>query len=215
MTTVMLVHNRISLALHCLREGAGRPLLLLHGLGERSPATAPAWALDWPGPVHALDFTGHGDSTLPAGGGYSAEVLLADADTALAHLGEVTLVGKGLGAYIALMLAGARPTLVHGTVLCDGPGLSGGATGPASTSFVTIEPPYAAPDPHALIDLSRDPRPPDYAVLFSRLALDHSPMAEPVSVAAIVRPPWLAAVVNEVGIVERSLPASLAAYARA
>jgi len=215
MSTVYLVHNRVSLALHCLREGDGRALLLLHGLGERSLSAPPAWADEWPGPVHALDFTGHGDSTVPVGGGYSAEVLLADADAALAHLGELTLVGKGLGAYIALMLAGARPALVHGTVLCDGPGLSGGATGPTSTSFVTIEPPYSAPDPHALIDLSRDLRPPDYAVLFSRLALDHSPMSEPISVAAVVRPPWLAAVANEVGIVERTLPTALAAYASA
>jgi hypothetical protein len=103
---------------------------------------------------------------------------------------------------------------VHGTVLCDGPGLSGGAIVPTSTSFVRIEPPYTAPDPFVLIDLSRDPRPPDYAVLFSRLALDHSPMAEPISVAAIVRPAWLAAVANEVGVVERPISASLAAYAR-
>lgn len=213
-TTVHLVHNRIQLALHCLHEGEGRALLVLHGLGERSPATAPEWTTGWPGPVWALDFTGHGDSTVPIGGGYTAEVLLADADTALTHLGEATLVGRGLGAYIALMLAGARPTKVFGTVLCDGPGLAGGATGPVSTSFVTIEPPYTAPDPHALIDLSRDVRPPDYAVLFARLALDHSAMAEPLSVASVVRPPWLAAVVNEVGVVERGLAATLAVYAR-
>ena len=36
----------------------------------------------WPGPVYGLDFTGHGASTVPVGGGYSAEMLLADADTA-------------------------------------------------------------------------------------------------------------------------------------
>ena len=30
-------HSRVDLALHRLREGQGRPLLLLHGLGERSP----------------------------------------------------------------------------------------------------------------------------------------------------------------------------------
>ena len=66
----------------------------------------PDFAADWPGPVYALDFTGHGRSDVPAGGGYSAEILLADADHALAHLGTATVVGRGLGAYIALMLGG-------------------------------------------------------------------------------------------------------------
>lgn len=210
--TAYLVHNKVRLALRRLRDGDGRALLLLHGLGEPGITVAPSWTADWPGPVHALDFTGHGESTVPVGGGYSAEVLLADADAALTHLGEATVVGKGLGAYIALMLAGARPTMVHGVVLCDGPGLSGGATGFTSHSFVPVQPSSAAPDPYALIDMSRDIRPPDYAVLFVRLALDHSPLPEPISVAAIVRPPWLAAVVNEVGVVQRGLAESLVVY---
>ena len=182
--TVFLVHNQVHLALHRLRGGEGRALLLLHGLGERSLTAVPESVAAWPGPVYALDFTGHGESTIPVGGGYNAEVLLADADAALAHLGEATVVGKGLGAYIALLLAGARPALVRGAVLCDGPGLSGGPTGPTSISFVTIEPPYSAPDPYALVDLSRDLRPPDYAALFVRLALEHSGLAEPIAVAA-------------------------------
>jgi len=133
--TTMLRHNKIDLALHRLSDGEGTPLLLLHGLGEASPAAAPAWAADWPGPVAALDFTGHGSSTVPRGGGYSAEILLADADVALAELGTATIVGRGLGAYIALMLAGARPTQVRGALLRDGPGLSGGPTGPTPGMF--------------------------------------------------------------------------------
>ncbi|MBV9256202.1 MAG: alpha/beta hydrolase, partial [Actinobacteria bacterium] len=35
--TTMLRHGKVDLALHDLRAGTGRPLLLLHGLGERSP----------------------------------------------------------------------------------------------------------------------------------------------------------------------------------
>lgn len=214
MSPVMLTHNRVRLALHQLQDGPGRPLLLLHGLGEASPTSLPSWAAGWTGPVHALDFTGHGMSTLPAGGGYSAEILLADADAALAHLGEVTVVGRGLGAYVALMLAGARAGQVRGAVLCDGPGLAGGAVGPTSQSFVILPPRPSAPDPYALLELSRDLRPPDYATLFVRLALEGSGLDEPIAVAAVVRPPWLTAVADEIGVTTAaSIAEGLALYA--
>ena len=48
-------------------------------------------------PVWALDFTGHGASSMPVGGGYFCELLMADVDAALAHLGPTTLYGRGLG----------------------------------------------------------------------------------------------------------------------
>jgi pimeloyl-ACP methyl ester carboxylesterase len=217
MTTRTLTHNKVRLALHELRgatDEGRRPLLLLHGLGETSLTAAPAWAASWPGAVHALDFTGHGSSTVPRGGGYSAELLLADADTALAALGEATVVGRGIGAYIALMLAGARATTVRGAVLCDGPGLAGGAIGPTSQSFVSLPPASRPPDPYALFELSRDLRPPDYATLFARLAVEHSGLDEPIAVAAVVRPPWLAAVVDEVGVTVTSLERAIASLAR-
>ncbi|MGD9999549.1 MAG: alpha/beta fold hydrolase [Ilumatobacteraceae bacterium] len=208
-----LTHNKVRLALHHLRDGDGRPLLLLHGLGEASPDDVPVWAEAWPGPVVALDFTGHGRSTIPAGGGYSAEMLLADADAALAELGEVTVAGRGLGAYIALMLAGARAPQVRGAVLGDGPGLAGGAIGPTSQSFVAVPVGAGPPDPHALIELARDLRPPDYATLFVRLAVERSGLDEPIVVSAVVRPPWVEAVVGELGVATATLPEGLAAFA--
>jgi pimeloyl-ACP methyl ester carboxylesterase len=116
MSIVWLRHSKIDLALHELRAGEGRALLLLHGLGERSPSQVPAFVESWLGPVYALDFAGHGDSTVPVGGGYTAEILMADTDHALAHLGKATVVGRGLGAYVALMIAGARPLLVRGAI---------------------------------------------------------------------------------------------------
>ena len=82
-STVRLQHNRIGLALHRLRDGEGQPLLLLHGLGEQSPEVAPGWTSSWKGAVFALDFTGHGASDVPRGGGYTAETLMADVDVAL------------------------------------------------------------------------------------------------------------------------------------
>jgi pimeloyl-ACP methyl ester carboxylesterase len=212
MTVETLIHCRVRLALHGLRCGEGRPLLLLHGLGERSPSGVPADVSDWSGPVAALDFTGHGASTVPVGGGYSAEILMADVDIALERLGPCTVVGRGVGAYAALLIAGARPSLVRGAVLCDGPGLWGGATGPTSAGFPVLHQPQRVPDPYALLELSRDLRPRDYAALFARLAIEHSGLDEPISVAATVRPPWLEAVVEEVGIVERPLADALRAY---
>ena len=57
---------------------------------------------------------------------------MGDADAALAELGEVTLLGRGLGAWIALLAAGARPREVRGAILADGPGLAGGGSRPAA-----------------------------------------------------------------------------------
>jgi pimeloyl-ACP methyl ester carboxylesterase len=209
-----LPHASVRLALHELRAGTGRPLLLLHGLGERAPASVPSIAEAWPGPVHALDFTGHGRSTVPPGGGYTAEVLMADADTALRHLGEATVLGRGLGAYVALLLAGARTDAVRGAVLVDGPGMIAASNGPGSP--VPVLPDVSAPappDPYALAELARDIRAPDYAAVFVRMALLGSPIPAPITVAAVNRPPWLQAVVDEPGVVDGSVAEALGRYA--
>ena len=214
MSTTTLRHAKVDLALHHLRPGDGPPLLLLHGLGERAATRVPAAASAWPGPVHALDLTGHGDSTVPSGGGYTCEVLMADADAALAHLGPLTILGRGLGAYVALLLAGARPTEVRGAVLEDGPGLYGGPSTPSSPSVVQLhEVPRTAPDPYALVELTRDIRPGDYAASFARQATQLSPLEHPVSVAAMGRPPWLEAVVDVLGVRQLGTAAALADYA--
>ncbi|MFN8049986.1 MAG: alpha/beta hydrolase [Acidimicrobiales bacterium] len=213
---VTLRHGRIELALHRLTEGevpGHRPLLMLHGLGERTPAAAPSWVDVWPGPVWGLDFTGHGRSTLPRGGGYTAEMLLGDADAALEHLGEATVVGRGLGGYISLLLAGARAARVHGAVICDGPGIAGGGIQPGSP-FVVI-PRFGlgeTPDPFAMVELARDVRPPDYALNYVRFAFESAPVADPIVVSATVRPEWLAAVAAEPGVLELPRRDGLATY---
>jgi pimeloyl-ACP methyl ester carboxylesterase len=123
-----LRHGELRLALHELRAGAGLPVLLLHGLHGS--------AADWRAhgdeltalarPVFALDFAGHGESDWRVGGAYMPELFAADADAALAELGPCVVVGMGLGAYVALLLAGARPELVRAAVLLPGAGLDGG-----------------------------------------------------------------------------------------
>ena len=212
--TVTLRHSKIDLALHRLRAGEGRPLLHLHGLAERSPAAVPDRLAAWPGPVWGLDFTGHGDSTVPAGGGYFCELLMADVDVALAHLGPATLYGRGLGAYVALMIAGARPDLVRGAILDDGPGLAGGGVEP-STPFVLGAPlpVTGAPDPYALLELSHDIRPGDYATTYARQAATLSDLDTAIVVSAIVRPPWLVAVAAEPGVGTLPLPTALELFA--
>ncbi len=221
-----LRHNRIDLALHELRgtdpaHPAARPLLLLHGLGERTPDRVPT-LVEWTGPVFGLDFTGHGRSTVPTGGGYSAEILVGDVDAALAELGSVTVLARGLGSYIALLAAAARPELVRGAVLADGPGLVGGGVHPGSPTVPYVpeervpagEAP-SSPDPFALAELARDPRPPDYVQTFVRFVLEGSDLDRPLWVAAVVRPEWLAAVADEPGIGQGTIGDGLAHYASA
>lgn len=198
-----LRHNRIDLALHELRaasDPAVRPLLVLHGLGEESRRLA-LEHIDWPGAVHGLDFTGHGRSTVPVGGGYTCEILVGDVDAAVGHLGEVTVFGRGLGGYIALLIAAARPESVMGVVVADGPGIAGGGIQPGSPS-VAFPPTWAVgpPDPFALIELTRDMRPPDYAQNLLHLASENSRLDTVVYVTAVARPEWVEGIVNQPGV---------------
>lgn len=214
--TVWLQHNRIRLALHRLRDGRDDgvgPLLLLHGLGECTRAEPPEVVAAWPGTVWGLDFTGHGHSSIPRGGGYTAEILMADVDAALAVLGPATVFGRGLGAYVALLIQGGRPSLVRGVVLVDGPGIVGGGIGPSAPRITTAAYSEQTPDPFALAELTVDVRPPDYAVDYLRQAVRYSELGEPVTLSGHVRPPWMAALDGLPGV--RSIPAvdALADYA--
>jgi pimeloyl-ACP methyl ester carboxylesterase len=213
--TELLVNGSLHLALHTLAEGDGttHPLLLLHGLGEQSPQERPAWTAAWPGAVLALDFTGHGQSGVPLSGGYMPETLMADVDAVLAERGPVTIVGRGLGAWIALLIAGARTASVRGVVLADGSGLFGGGPHPPS--------PYVAvlgagdgttPDPYALLELSRDVRPPDYALDYLRFALEESELESPVIVSARIRPEWLVSIAADVSVLEAPLVDAISAF---
>lgn len=212
-----LQHGKIDLELHKLRPGDGRPLLLLHGLGEQTPAAAPEAVTSWPGPIVGLDFTGHGTSSQPSAGGYTCEVLMGDVDIALAHLGPATVYGRGLGGYVALLIAGSRPELVRGAIIGDGPGLAGGGPEPSSTYVIphSVAEPGAVPDPMALAELARDVRPPDYATSFVRQASHLSGIENPLTVTAVARPAWLAAVVGEPDVVTDRLEEGLRRYAQA
>ena len=170
---IPLRHGRVSLALHPLRDGAGPVLLCLHAVGGSARDFREA-AQHWQGPVFALDFSGHGDSAPLRGGGYFPENLAGDADTALARLGPALLVGAGIGAYVALLLAGSRPDVVPAALLLPGPGLEGGGPAPdPSTNTLSRWADLGAPLPGcdpAVRRLERDVRPPEYAEAFARAA---------------------------------------------
>ena len=211
--TVFLAHNRVKLAFHTLRPGEGPALLLLHGLGDRSPKAVPSEAEAWPGSVYALDFTGHGESSVPGGGGYTAELLMGDADIALAMAGRATLLGRGLGGYIALLLAGARPQQVCGAIIADGHGIAGGGDRPGPPIVRAVSERQGTPDPFALAELAADLRPPDYAATFVQLACEGSGLEQPVTVVAKARPDWLAAVVQQPGVRQSGVADALSLYA--
>jgi pimeloyl-ACP methyl ester carboxylesterase len=158
-------HGHIFLEVHELQSGSGLPLLLLHELRGSSADWSRAWK--WPGPVYALDFCGHGGSGWVGGGSYYPELLVGDADAVLAHLGSAALAGAGLGAYVALMLAGARARLVPGALLLPGVGLEGGGPMPDyEAAFPRVDVMAAEPadgfDPFVAM-LDYFVRPPEYA----------------------------------------------------
>jgi pimeloyl-ACP methyl ester carboxylesterase len=164
-----ITHGRITLELHEFAHRQGPTLLLLHALGGSSEDWGEAPAM-WPGSVYALDFCGHGRSDRVTGGGYFPELLLGDADAALAQIGRSAVAGAGLGAYVALLLAGTRSELVSAALLLPGPGLAGGGALPDFTREFPSS--AASPTAHEIMTsaLDRDVRPVDYADAFARTA---------------------------------------------
>ena len=122
-------------------------------------------------------------------------------------------MGRGLGAYIALLIAAARAERVRGAILADGPGLSGGPSVPTSQPVFSLDAVDTTPDPYAITELGRDLRPPDYATAFSRLALQGSSLDQPIRVVARFRPAWLKAVAGEPGVADAdSIRAGIQTY---
>jgi hypothetical protein len=103
---------------------------------------------------------------------------------------------------------------VRGAILRDGPGLAGGGSGATSACVPHVDAlAPAPPDPFALVELSRDIRPRDYAAIFARQATQRSGLDHALFVCALERPDWLSAVCDEVGVEVTSLPTALAACA--
>ncbi|MFP6655207.1 MAG: alpha/beta fold hydrolase [Myxococcota bacterium] len=209
---MQLFHGRVPVEFHELKAAKGRPLLLLHALGSNSESW-PDTVLDWSeGPVYAIDFAGHGASDPLRGGAYYPEHFLADADLALERLGEpCALLGAGIGAYVALLLAGARPTSVSGAYLLGGEGLEGVGSKPGNElSFDDVEgfelfiaensKPYTVGTDPLVAQCAGDMRPTEYAAAFAEAA---RPLLFSPSVGVDRPSPawWLAAVEANRGVV--------------
>lgn len=192
-----LAHGRVSIELHPLRQGGGDVLLLLHELGGSAGGWGEGWQ-SWPGAVYALDFAGHGASGRVRGGGYYPEYFVADADLALEALDDRALVvGAGVGAYVAMLLAGARPDRIPCAALLPGRGLEGGGdrpdfeqpvrmSGRAWEARLAERANVYAPGTDPMVAMcEQDLRPTDYAADFAEAAsaLLFSDLAAP-------GPPW-------------------------
>ena len=104
--------------LHVTEEGAGPPLLLLHGLSANADMMEPEiMGLAQSFRVIAPDMRGHGRSDRPAAYTLHDHVqdMLALMDAL--ELGRAAVMGVSMGSYIAQALAIAAPERVHALVL--------------------------------------------------------------------------------------------------
>lgn len=102
-----------------LEEGAGEPLLLIHGVGLRAEAWAPQMRLE--AHVIAVDMPGHGESTpLPQGARLPDYVAWAARVIDALGLGPVSVAGHSMGSLIAAGLAVERPDLVRRMAMLNG-----------------------------------------------------------------------------------------------
>ena len=149
-------------------------------LAQIKPALQEGAKVAWA--TKGLDFTGHGRSGHPRGGAYHPEYFLADADLALERIGEpCAVVGAGIGAYVALLLAGSRPDFIGAALLLAGEGLRGVGSRPDDEiAFEGIEGfdrfiartsmNYVAGTDPLVAQCACDMRPVDYASSFAESA---------------------------------------------
>lgn len=107
---------------HCLEQGSGEPLVLIHGVGMQASAWYPQMDdLSADFRVIALDMPGHGGSdALEADAGLERFVEWAIACIQALDVGPVNLAGHSMGSLIAAGVAVTRPDLVRRVALLNG-----------------------------------------------------------------------------------------------
>ena len=71
----------------------------------------------------------------------------------------------------------------------------------------------STPDPYALLEMSSDIRPGDYASSFALAAGQGSPNPVAIAVVTGTRPRWLAAIIDQFGVEAMPLTDALAVFA--
>jgi pimeloyl-ACP methyl ester carboxylesterase len=117
--TLQLSSNRVA---HYLEQGAGEPLLLIHGVGMQAQAWYPQMdALSHEFRVIALDMPGHGKSaSLDANAELPQFVAWAIEFIEALDAGPVNLAGHSMGSLIAAGVAVTRPDLVKRVAVLNG-----------------------------------------------------------------------------------------------
>ncbi|CAM2159632.1 alpha/beta fold hydrolase [Paraburkholderia tropica] len=117
--TLPLSNNR---AAHYLEQGAGEPLVLIHGVGMQAQAWYPQIEdLSRDFRVISVDMPGHGDSdALDANAGLQQFVAWAIEFIEALNAGPVNLAGHSMGSLIAAGVAVTRPDLVKRVAVLNG-----------------------------------------------------------------------------------------------
>lgn len=117
--TLPLSNKRVA---HYLEQGAGEPLVLIHGVGMQATAWHPQIEdLSSEFRVISVEMPGHGQSDgLEAGAGLPQFVELATDFIEALNAGPVILAGHSMGSLIAAGVAVTRPDLVKRVAVLNG-----------------------------------------------------------------------------------------------
>ncbi len=131
------------------RGGAGRPLVLVHGLMGRGSTWSRQWEwLAGHGSVYSYDAPWHRGRDVADARPVSTESFVDELGSAVESLGRpAVLIGHSMGALHSWCLAAARPELVGALVVEDmAPDFVGGTTGPWEPWLHALPVEFASPE---------------------------------------------------------------------